>query len=99
MYSCEQSRTKAYNEDLRWRMVWQRKAMGKSIQEIAKNLCVDQTTVYRILRIFHLSGSVDKKSYPKERSFRKLTKPAQLLIMQLVIERPGKSLCVCMVAD
>ena len=37
--------TKAYNEDLRWRMVWQRLINGYTIKEIASNLYVAESTV------------------------------------------------------
>lgn len=88
-YSCEKSRTSAYNNDLRWRIVWQREAQGKSVDRIAQNLCVDKSTVSRVLKIFHLTGQVSKKSYPKDKSYRKLTSPAQLLILQLALDHPG----------
>ena len=88
MYSCEKSRTDAYSEDMRWRVVWQHDAMGKSAEDIAKNLCVDKSTIYRTLKLFHETGEVRKRPYP-ERSFIKLTNPAKLLILQLVIDNPG----------
>lgn len=87
--SLEKSRSSAYSEDLRWRMIWQRDALGYSTDQVAKNLCVDKSTVYRILNLFYTTGTVSKRSYPKERAFRKLTSPAQLLILQLCLSRPG----------
>ena len=80
--------TDAYSEDMRWRVVWQHDAMGKSAEDIAKNLCVDKSTIYRTLKHFHETGEVRKRPYP-ERSFIKLTNPAKLLILQLVIDNPG----------
>ncbi len=47
------------------------------------------TTVSRTLQLFESTGSVSKKVYPKDKAFRKLTTPAQLLILNLVIEKPG----------
>ena len=82
-------RTSAYSNDLTWRIVWQHEAQGKSLSAIAESLCVDKFTVSRILRLFRQTGQISKKTYPKERSFRKLTSPAELLILHLVIERPG----------
>ena len=38
---------------------------------------------------FNLSGSVSKNPYPKERAARKLILPAQLLILQLVMDQPA----------
>ena len=89
MASCESGRRSAYSEDLRWRMIWQREALGCTCTSIAENLNVDRKTVSRTLELFHATGSVSKRPYPKERAFRKLTPPAQLLILQLIIQRPG----------
>ena len=88
--SFDKSRSSAYShEDLRWRMVWQREALGYTYAKIAENLCVDKSTVSRTLTLFQTSGSVSKRHYPKERAFRKLTTPAQLLILHLCLSRPG----------
>ena len=89
MASCEPLRCSAYSEDLRWRMVWQRQALGYTYQKVAENLGVDKSTVYRTLQLFESSGSVEKRKYPKENAFRKLTTPAQLLILNLVVQKPG----------
>ena len=80
-FSCQPHLTKAYNEDLRWRIAWQSEAMGLPQAKIAANLIVDKSTVSRILSIFHHTGEVSKKVYPKEQAFRKLTEPAQFLIL------------------
>lgn len=48
-----------------------------------------QSTVTRILELFYTRGSVSKRAYPKDKAFRKLTSAAQLLIVNLVIGRPG----------
>ena len=88
-FSCQSGRTKAYNEDLRWRIVWQGEALGYTQEKIAENLNVDRSTVSRILTLFHCSGEVSKKVYPKERASRKLTDPAQMLILRLVVSKPG----------
>ena len=89
MASCEPLQCSAYSEDLRWRMVWQRQALGYTYQKVAENLGVDKSTVYRTLQLFESSGSVEKRKYPKENAFWKLTTPAQLLILNLVVEKPG----------
>ena len=60
--------------------------MGYTYQKVAENLGDDKSNVYRILQLFESSGSVEKRKYPKE---RKLTTPAQLLILNLVVEKPG----------
>lgn len=89
MASCEPKRSSAYSEDLRWRMVWQCEALGYSHARVADNLSVDRSTVSRTLQLFHSTGSICKKQYPKEKAFRKLTTPAQLMILHLVVQRPG----------
>ena len=51
MTSCEPGRTRAYaySEDLRWRIVWQREALGKKCKDVASNLGVDTVTVSRVV--------------------------------------------------
>ena len=41
MASMEPHRTRAYNEDLNWRMVYERLMLGLTYQQVAKNLSVD----------------------------------------------------------
>ena len=81
--SCQPARTSAYSEDLRWRRVWQSELLGYSQQAIAQNLGVDQSTVSRTIQLFQITGCVGKKPYPKEKTFRKLTAPCQLLIITM----------------
>ena len=45
MTNCEPGRKMAYDEDLRWRIVWQREAMGKKCKNDASNLGVDAVTI------------------------------------------------------
>ena len=54
-----------------------------------RNFGVDRSTVTRTLQLFHATGSVSKKEYPKEHAFRKLTTPAQMLILNLIVMKPG----------
>ena len=37
MTSCELARSSAYNEDLRWRIVWQTEAPGMKNEQVAQN--------------------------------------------------------------
>ena len=55
-------------------------------------LCVQPTenTVYRILQLFYNTGTVSKRQYTKERSARKLTEPAHLLVLHLAMEIPAR---------
>ena len=69
--SFEPSRSSAYSEDLRWRMVWQKEALGYTCTKIAENLCVDKSTVSRTLTLFH--STVSQKSHTqKEELFESL---------------------------
>ena len=72
MTSCEAHRSSAYHKD----------------HEVAKNLGVDKSTVQRSLKIFHSTGNVSKRPYPKERCSRKLSLPVQLQILHLLIQKP-----------
>ena len=89
MDSCESGRSSAYSEDLRWRMVWQKHALGLNSLDIAKNLNVHRSTVDRVLQIFLSTGCVSKKSYPKEAAFRKITPVCAMFILNLVISNPA----------
>lgn len=89
MTSCEPKRCSTYSGDLRWRVVWQADALQYTNKQIAQNLGVDKSTVSRILQLFHTTGSLCKKSKSSANAFRKLTSPAQMLILNLVIEKPG----------
>lgn len=91
MASCEPSRTKAYSEDLRWRIVYQHYSLGKSQQNIAKCLNIDQSTVSRTLCLFHQTGTVTKRKYPSSHSIAhsKLAEVDKLLILSLAIDKPG----------
>ena len=73
--SCEEQRTKAYSEDLRWRMVYQYYSLQKNYQQIAESLNVDKSTVSRTITLFTETGAVSKRSYPDSHSasHRKLT--------------------------
>ena len=46
--SYEPSRSKAYDSDIRWRIVYQRLALEYSVQRVSANLGVSQSTVRRI---------------------------------------------------
>jgi len=45
--SYERTRTNAYSEDLRWRIIYQRLALDYSLQRVADNLGVGVATVLR----------------------------------------------------
>ena len=89
--SCEPMRTSAYSEDIRWRMVWQREVQGLTLERVACNLSVDVSTVHRIVKKFEETGSVSKKKYSivNRQQLQKLTKPVQLTVLHLVLQRPS----------
>ena len=89
MASCEPWRQTAYDEDLRWRMVWQREALGYTYSAIARNLNVDEATALRTLGLFQNTGRVSKKSYCTSDTNRVLTSAAQLYVLNLVVSKPG----------
>ena len=91
MSSCQPQRTAAYDEDLRWRMIYQHYGLELSYKKIADNLSVDPSTVQRAIQYFEATGSVSKAAYPKGHShpFKKLTSIDEFLILELVLERPG----------
>ena len=89
MTSCETSRRRAYADDLRWRMVWQREVLGYTYQEVATNLCVDVATVWRMVKLFEQTGGVSKSIYPRERSFRKMTPAVELTVLHIAVDQPG----------
>ena len=45
--------------------------------------------VFRTLELFYANGSVSKRPYPNNKAFRMVTMPAQLLIFQLFLDKPG----------
>ena len=48
--SIEPGRRKAYSVDLRWRVVWQRMALGLKYNEIATNLGISLGTAYNVIK-------------------------------------------------
>ena len=70
-------------------MIWQSEALALPHSAVAANLGVDRSTVSRTVSLFCATGGVSKKLYPKDRHFRKLSTPAQMLILHLVMSRPG----------
>ena len=88
-HSCEPGRKAAYSEDIRWRMVWQHQVQGLTLDQVATNLCVDTSTVHRIVSRFQATGVVSKKPYSVANRIVKLTNAVQLTVLNLVLEKPG----------
>ena len=87
MTSCEPLRGRAYGQDLRWRMVYQREMQGFIYKRIASNLNVDVATVWRAVKRFHDQGSVEGKEHSG--TSHKIGDHEQLIIIESVIENPS----------
>jgi len=71
-------------------MVWQREVLGHGYQTIAKNLNVDVSTVWRTVKLFKDSGSVDNKyARNKSRSAEKLTPVIEFYVLHSILRSPG----------
>ena len=83
----EPGRTRAYHEDLRWRIVWQRLADDRTIKETAKSLHVSESTVWRIVDRFERTGSVaSNQTTPRA---HRLHEHDELVLIELVCENPS----------
>ena len=87
MYSYDSKRASAYSNDLRWRMVWQREVLGMTNREVAANLGVDTTTVWRTVKLFKETGTVQPKTPPG--AVKKLSSATEFTIASEVLNRPG----------
>ena len=84
----EPGRTRAYDNDLRWRIVWQKNVNNWSTEEISKSLCVSPATVWRILDRFERTGSVDPTKRANNQ-VKLLHEHDVFLLVQLVCENPS----------
>ena len=88
--SYEPSRSKAYDSNIHWRIVYQRFALEYSVQRVSENLGVSPSTVRQIGSLFDSTGSVDQKVDPdKGVALKTLSSYDEFYIMELVLERPG----------
>ena len=87
--SAEPGRKTAYGKDLRWRIIYQRIAMGLKFAEIASNLNIAVSTAHKTYRYFEQTGNVvvstsaTTKRYETAR--RKLSKQNELFIIGVVL--------------
>ena len=84
MISSEPLRSRAYHEDLKWRTIYEKKNAW-SYQQIAVNLRVDSSTVWRAVKQFD-KGTVTAK---KNKGSCLIVKSA---ILQALVERPSGGL-------
>jgi len=88
MSSFESSRSKAYSSDLRWRMVYQRCILELPCTEVARNLNVDPSTVYRTVQLFEETGTVCSIQGYHESPFKKLTPHDEFAILDVILDQP-----------
>ena len=68
-------------------MEWQH--LAYSHEQVARNLGVDKSTVSCNLQLLNNTGTITKKASPRDKAHKKLTIPAQLLFLNLVVQKPG----------
>ena len=89
MFSAEPGRKKAYQEDLRWRIVYQKIALNYNFCKIAKHLNVSTATAYRVYKLFSDSGNVDRKTRGDSVLRTKLDHHDELFVIVTVLENPS----------
>ena len=88
--SCESKWSSAYSEDLRWRIIYQVKALGKNYHEVALILNADVSTVRRISESFDRTGDVSPKPHPSTNpGTARLTDIDKFLILEVSVNKPG----------
>ena len=87
--SIEPTRVRAYQDDLRWRMVYLRLALGYSCKKTATCLGVDTATAWRIVQLFQCTGTVVKKRYNRDNLPKKVNNTIKLVVLHIVLEHPG----------
>ena len=58
--SCEPLHSTAYSDDLCWKVVWQWEALTLSCEVVARNLCIDSSTVHQIIQRFRITDDISK---------------------------------------
>jgi len=83
MTSLKPLQGKSYHEDLMWPMVYQRKMLGLTCQQVACNLNLHSSTLWRTVKRFEEGSSIDEK---KNEGPHKLTELEEFAIMEIVLE-------------
>ena len=91
MSSCEPGRTRAYSNDMRWRIVWL-KLSELSSKQIATRLCIGYSTVSRIIKMFRQRGDVEKRRNSSRPHIRVLTDYHEFFILGLLMDYPSLQL-------
>ena len=87
--TAEPTRRRAYADDLRWRVVWQRLGMEESYTKIAKNLNISLSTAHRIYKQFESTGSVKARVSVGRKEDRLLSESEEALLLGIVMENPS----------
>ena len=71
--------------------MYQAYGLGRSCEDIANRLSVHPCTVRRTLDLFDITGDVAKRDYPSSHGSQvcKLTDVDKLLILEIVLDKPG----------
>ena len=87
--SAEPGRKKAYDINLRWRVVYQRIGMNLTYEKIATNLNIAVSTAYSIFMRFQLTGEVHPVQNKQRREIRKLDVHEELYTIGMVLDCPS----------
>ena len=87
--SAEPARKKAYNIDLRWRIVYQRIGMNLIFDKIARNLNIATSTAHRIYHLFESTNSVSPTPPRRRPEVRALSQSAEIYVIGVVLENPS----------
>ena len=77
------TRRAPYSNDVCWRIVWQRIALGHGFEKIASNLNISVGTAY-IFKLFEATGEVDHKPQPKREC--KLDSHHEMYIIGMILD-------------
>ena len=87
--SLESSRSKAYSQDLRWRMIHKRCSLGLTYSQISDDLNVDLSTVWRTVKLFEETGTVESIQGFHQNTTKKLSTQDEIMIIEAVLEKPS----------
>ena len=85
-FSAEPGRRKAYQSDMRWRIVYQKIALNYNYCNIARHLNILTTTAHRVYTIFKETGNVAPKNASPR---RKLDSAQELFVIMTILENPS----------
>ena len=92
MFSCENTCTKVYSNDLHCRMVHHRCLHGLSYKDIAERLSVDPSTVCRSVKLFEETGTVCSIQGYHENTTKKLNAQDEIYIIEALLDNSSSYL-------